>query len=245
MWCVVGDRLQYCGNVWLDRYFQVKEIRRDCMGREKPWGKLLRYELVEHWSPLELRCQTPNARGLYYPSRGKSEHIRAFNTEEEAYSFLNLLAQVLNTQSEAPPNRVIAPELTEIISYAKTEELQAIQMKEKTALNKLRLIIDCGCFPRVYAFALKNYCNYCKIGISGNLRQRITNINSKYPVVKFCCTDEFEDSEARYIESECHRFFHAQKSLLENENEYFYISYDEVKAKLQTYSDVYESPFNQ
>ena len=90
----------------------------------------------------------------------------------------------------------------------------------------------------VYVFELDN--NTVKIGISENIRRRIKEIQGGgNNVLRFAVSQRgFKKSEARSIESACHRYF--KNCRKPKQHEYFYVSYDEANEYLQTHTPVIE-----
>ena len=224
--------------LYADRSFSIEAIYPvNIVGSPMRGRTPLRYEIVERWTSMEQpKLQERN----YYIKRDKESRVLFFTEWNDAAVFLQLLAWVLNAPKKIPLDRIIAPELMTMIINGHSEELQKLLAKEAEDAEKHKeALIDYG--TKVYCFTAAD--GRIKIGYTKNIKSRISKFQTAgTKIIKYCHTQGFTEKKARDIESECHDFFKKQGK--HDELEWFYISYDEAKAKLQTYGDVYESPFN-
>lgn len=211
---------------YYDRCFYIEPVyHRDIAGRISK--ALSRCEIHESWSS----CEQPDEHGRCMRN-DKDVAVLAFSSWEEAEDFLRVLAWVLNAPSQISFTEILSTDLMETIKHANPEELYALAAKEQEELQA-NLNTERG-GTHVYILQMDN--GTVKIGMSANIRNRIAAIisHSGLEVLKWCCTGGFPTVEARYIELNCHNFFHDKRK----RGEFFKIDYEEAKKFLQGYAPI-------
>ena len=82
----------------------------------------------------------------------------------------------------------------------------------------------------VYVFQLDN--ETVKIGISNNIQRRTRAVSghSGLDILQWACTEKLSATDARQIESDCHKHFANRRT----RGEFFNITFDEACVYLQT-----------
>lgn len=213
-------------NKYYERQFEITKVPiRDNLG--KATREIAHYLISESWTSLEQ----PEFWGRGFCLRhDKRITALSFSTREQADSFLELLVWVLNAPVSVSLEEIISPSLVAISLNNNLEVIQNIVAKEQEAsVNETKLY-----GTKVYIFEFNN--NTIKIGISNNVINRATHIksNSGLNILKWCCTEGFDQRKARDIEFACHTFFNNSKT----QGEFFATSYETAKEYLQTLAPI-------
>ena len=117
---------------------------------------------------------------------------------------------------------------------AQQQEIAEQKKAEAERKKAAELAAEMSTKKRVYINALDN--GTVKIGVSNNVKSRQKSIigNGGVFILRYCYTNMLPVAEAMLIEQKCHVHFKERCKV----GEFFYVTYDEAKAYLQTLAHV-------
>lgn len=226
--------------------FVVEWEKGKCDSNPNPRFKRRRYDkpiyiVVEEW-------HTPESQG----DTGDWDFY-TFMTYQDAAIFIAELCMKFNSPAQQRLMEAAEQLVTDITKENKKafKKMEADQrqkqieeqrkLKEQKKIEEQRKIeeqkrIEQAHNKHVYAFDMNN--GTVKIGVSNNVSKRRAAVSSSsgLEIPRWCYTETFRDYRAYGIESECHKFFAPRRT----KGEFFKISYEEARDKLQTYGKIFE-----